>query len=196
YGQSSSGLLRRKSPGLSCNVPISPMGHCAGKELQRAVTSFLLSFSALPVVEVSLAPSSPIDKETALTCSAWDFYPGDIQLSWSKGSQLLTNSTRNDSLFHNSNGSYSYISNLVVSKHDWNEFTQFSCQVNHSTLKMPVVKNFTLTQSEQGKWVLYAGCPCCHGKGTHFLCSYLILRWPLPYYFRRMGFSELLESSV
>ncbi|KAH1186266.1 hypothetical protein KIL84_019015 [Mauremys mutica] len=126
------------------------MRHCAGKELQRAVTSFNPSLSAYQLVEVSLASSSPIDKETTLTCSAWDFYPGDIQLSWSKGSQLLTNSTRNDSLFHNSNGSYSYISNLVVSKHDWNEFAQFSCQVNHSTLKMPVVKNLTLTQSEKG----------------------------------------------
>ncbi|XP_065444318.1 tyrosine-protein phosphatase non-receptor type substrate 1-like isoform X2 [Chrysemys picta bellii] len=106
-----------------------------------------LTVSALPVVEVFLASSSPTDKETTLTCRAWDFYPGDIQLSWSKDSQLLTNSTRNDSLFHNSNGSYSYISNLVVSKHDWNEFAQFFCQVNHSTLKMPVVKNLTLTQS-------------------------------------------------
>ncbi|XP_034646467.1 tyrosine-protein phosphatase non-receptor type substrate 1-like [Trachemys scripta elegans] len=110
-------------------------------------SNFSLTVSALPVVEVSLASSSSIDRETTLTCSAWDFYPGDIQLSWSKDSQLLTNSTRNDSLFHNSNGSYSYISNLVVSKHDWNEFAQFSCQVNHSTLKMPVVKNLTLTQS-------------------------------------------------
>ncbi|XP_053872395.1 tyrosine-protein phosphatase non-receptor type substrate 1-like isoform X2 [Malaclemys terrapin pileata] len=106
-----------------------------------------LTVSALPVVEVFLASSSSIDKEITLTCSAWDFYPVDIQLSWSKDSQLLTNSTRNDSLFHNSNGSYSYISNLVVSKHDWNEFAQFFCQVNHSTLKMPVVKNLTLTQS-------------------------------------------------
>ncbi|CAM5077359.1 unnamed protein product [Natator depressus] len=106
-----------------------------------------LTVSALPVVEVSLASSSPIDKETTLTCSAWDFYPEDIQLSWSKDSQLFTNSTRNDSLFHNSNGSYSYRSNLVVSKDDWNEFAQFSCQVNHSTLKMPVVKKLTLTQS-------------------------------------------------
>ncbi|CAM4461167.1 unnamed protein product [Lepidochelys kempii] len=106
-----------------------------------------LTVSALPVVEVSLASSSPVDKETTLTCSAWDFYPGDIQLSWSKDSHLFTNSTRNDSLFHNSNGSYSYRSNLVVSKDDWNEFAQFSCQVNHSTLKMPVVKNLTLTQS-------------------------------------------------
>ncbi|TFK05363.1 60S ribosomal protein L7 [Platysternon megacephalum] len=131
------------------------MGHCSGKELQRAVTSFLPSLSALPVVEVSLASSSSIDKETTLTCSAWDFYPGDIQLSWSKGSQLLTNSTRNDSLFHNSNGSYSYISNLVVSKHDWNEFAQFSCQVNHSTLKMPVVKNLILTQSASSDYNLH-----------------------------------------
>ncbi|XP_038260247.1 tyrosine-protein phosphatase non-receptor type substrate 1-like [Dermochelys coriacea] len=106
-----------------------------------------LTVSALPVVEVSLASSSPIDKETTLTCSAWDFYPQDIQLSWSKDSQLFTNSPRNDSLFHNINGSYSYRSNLVVSKDDWNEFSQFSCQVNHSTLKMPVVKNLTLTQS-------------------------------------------------
>uniref|UniRef100_A0A8C3RQQ8 Ig-like domain-containing protein n=1 Tax=Chelydra serpentina TaxID=8475 RepID=A0A8C3RQQ8_CHESE len=130
------------------------MGHCTGKELQRAVTSFLPSLSALPVVEVSLASSSPIDKETTLTCSAWDFYPGDVQLSWSKDDQLLTNSTRNDSLFHNSNGSYSYISDLVVSRHDWNEPAQFSCQVNHSTLKMPVVKNLTLTQSDKGKYVL------------------------------------------
>ncbi|XP_039363598.1 tyrosine-protein phosphatase non-receptor type substrate 1-like isoform X1 [Mauremys reevesii] len=115
----------------------------------QSQSNISLTVSALPVVEVSLASSSPIDKETTLTCSAWDFYPGDIQLSWSKGSQLLTNSTRNDSLFHNSNGSYSYISNIVVSKHDWNEFAQFSCQVNHSTLKMPVVKNLTLTQSEK-----------------------------------------------
>lgn len=130
------------------------MGHCTGKELQRAVTSRLPSLSALPVVEVSLASSSPIDKETTLTCSAWDFYPGDIQLSWSKDSQLFTNSTRNDSLFHNSNGSYSYRSNLVVSEDDWNEFAQFSCQVNHSTLKMPVVKKLTLTQSGKGKCVL------------------------------------------
>ncbi|CAM4423927.1 unnamed protein product [Lepidochelys olivacea] len=113
-----------------------------------------LTVSALPVVEVSLASSSPVDKETTLTCSAWDFYPGDIQLSWSKDSHLFTNSTRNDSLFHNSNGSYSYRSNLVVSKDDWNEFAQFSCQVNHSTLKMPVVKNLTLTQSGKGKCVL------------------------------------------
>ncbi|KAG6935195.1 hypothetical protein G0U57_015446, partial [Chelydra serpentina] len=58
-----------------------------------------LTVSALPVVEVSLASSSPIDKETTLTCSAWDFYPGDVQLSWSKDNQLLTNSTRNVTLY-------------------------------------------------------------------------------------------------
>ncbi|XP_075764290.1 tyrosine-protein phosphatase non-receptor type substrate 1-like [Pelodiscus sinensis] len=112
-------------------------------------THISLSVAALPVVGVSLASSPSIDKETMLTCSAWDFYPGDIQLSWTKDGQLLINATRNDSLFHNSNGTSSFISNLIVSRRDWSESALFSCQVNHSSLKMPVVKNLTLKQLDK-----------------------------------------------
>uniref|UniRef100_A0A8D0HUN3 Ig-like domain-containing protein n=1 Tax=Sphenodon punctatus TaxID=8508 RepID=A0A8D0HUN3_SPHPU len=105
-----------------------------------------LTVLASPVVHLSLATPSSTENEMMLVCSAWDFYPEDIQLFWNKDGIKITGKTSNDSLRHNQNGSYSILSSMVVPHYEWNESTQFSCQVNHSTLKMPIVLNLDKLQ--------------------------------------------------
>ncbi|KYO22518.1 tyrosine-protein phosphatase non-receptor type substrate 1 isoform X1 [Alligator mississippiensis] len=124
-------------------------------------TYICLTVSAPPVVELSLVSPFFNNCENTLTCCAWDFYPQDIQFSWYKDGELITSTSKNDSLFPNSNGSYSYISNLIISHSDWSRSVQFSCQVNHSALESPVVKHISLPRAEKDSsklpiWILAA----------------------------------------
>ncbi|XP_030060973.1 uncharacterized protein LOC115471408 [Microcaecilia unicolor] len=110
-----------------------------------------------PVVHLSVELFLPSKNESALLCTARDFYPADIQLSWYKEGQLITDGRQNDSLLIDTNGSYSYLSYLFIPTQDSKELfnnIQFSCQVNHSTLKSPILKYLDLSGHGEGKHAL------------------------------------------
>ncbi|XP_062906250.1 tyrosine-protein phosphatase non-receptor type substrate 1-like [Mobula hypostoma] len=100
-----------------------------------------LKVEARPTVQLTTkAPSSP-DASIQLICTSVEFYPGNIQVSWFRDGELITNGTEDGHLYSNSDGSFSMASFLNLSVSDWSDGGNYSCQVNHSTLSTPIIEH-------------------------------------------------------
>ncbi|XP_067896089.1 immunoglobulin lambda-1 light chain-like [Heterodontus francisci] len=116
-----------------------------------------LTVEAPPIVQLR-AEALPYPNEgIQLVCNSLEFYPGNIQVSWFEDGQLITNGTENGNLYANSDGSFSITSFLNLSILDWNEGGNYSCQVNHSTLSVPIthpVSNLDKSNGKSIKWTI------------------------------------------
>ncbi|XP_059505979.1 uncharacterized protein LOC125457037 [Stegostoma tigrinum] len=118
----------------------------------------LLKVEAQPTVQL-IEKTQPYPNEwRELICTSLEFYPDDIQVSWFKNGQRITNGVKNGTLYTNSDGSFSITSALNLSVLEWNEGEMYSCQVNHSTLPAPITEMICLKKQETAQWNVVDSC--------------------------------------
>ncbi|XP_048459030.1 immunoglobulin lambda-1 light chain-like [Rhincodon typus] len=110
-----------------------------------------ITVEAQPTVQL-IERTQPYPNEgRELICTSLEFYPDDIQVSWFKDGQRITNSIKNGTLYTNSDGSFSITSALNLSVLEQNETGIYSCQVNHSTLSAPTTKRIPVCNQGEKK---------------------------------------------
>ncbi|XP_067848453.1 tyrosine-protein phosphatase non-receptor type substrate 1-like isoform X2 [Heptranchias perlo] len=119
------------------------------KEIQGNATRLIVEGS--PEVEVEFLPWPENSCCIQLVCRAENFYPDNIQLSWSKegkeGSAWI-NSGITITSYNNSRTSFVNIS-------DWQKDDVYSCHVNHSSLQTPLIRRITITFDGQHEGRVY-----------------------------------------
>ncbi|XP_041066806.1 tyrosine-protein phosphatase non-receptor type substrate 1-like [Carcharodon carcharias] len=117
-----------------------------------------IAVEAAPTVQLRAETLPYSNEDLQLICTSLEFYPENIQVSWFKDGQLITNGTKNGTLYANSDGSFSMTSFLNLSIFDWNEGGNYSCQVNHSTLSAPITERISVSDqgsaSDKQLWII------------------------------------------
>ncbi|KAG8547237.1 hypothetical protein GDO81_028824 [Engystomops pustulosus] len=128
----------------TCEVLYSP------EKVKKDITLHIHVFPAPPQVTVT---GNIMDVGSVLRCSVTGFYPLDIDVSWLRGTQILKDVTM-DGPRRNSDGTYSLDSIVTVTRTEDRE-RNFSCRVQHESLREPLQKDIRLTYTDAG-----------HGEGS------------------------------
>ncbi|KAG9463201.1 hypothetical protein GDO78_022211, partial [Eleutherodactylus coqui] len=84
-----------------------------------------------------------LNEESVLRCSVTGFYPMDIGIKWFRGREMLGDVTE-DKPRRNSDGSYSVNSTVTITPTEEDREQNFSCRVQHESLKKPLQEDFQL----------------------------------------------------
>ncbi|KAG9461195.1 hypothetical protein GDO78_017723, partial [Eleutherodactylus coqui] len=84
-----------------------------------------------------------LNEESVLRCSVTGFYPMDIGIKWFRGREMLGDVTV-DEPQRNLDGSYSVNSTATITPTEEDREQNFSCRVQHESLKKPLQEDFQL----------------------------------------------------
>ncbi|XP_071975726.1 uncharacterized protein [Engystomops pustulosus] len=124
----------------TCEVLYSP------EKVKKDITLHIHVFPAPPQVTVT---GNIMDVGSVLRCSVTGFYPLDIDVSWLRGTQILKDVTM-DGPRRNSDGTYSLDSIVTVTRTEDRE-RNFSCRVQHESLREPLQKDIRLTYTDKSE---------------------------------------------
>ncbi|XP_051804656.1 rano class II histocompatibility antigen, A beta chain-like [Acanthochromis polyacanthus] len=118
---------------------------------------------------------------TMLVCSAYDFHPKYIKVSWHRDGQEVTEGVTESEVLMN--GAWTY------QVHSYLEYTpgqqdQISCMVEHATLSEPKILHWDSSLDPSTKSFL-AGGVCALLFGAIFLCFGLIRYWKKSHHTQR-----------
>ncbi|GCC24399.1 hypothetical protein chiPu_0002799 [Chiloscyllium punctatum] len=116
--------------------------------IQLSILIHILLCAARPTVQLIEKTHPDPHEVRELICTSLEFYPDDIQVSWFKDGERITNGIKNGALDTNSDGSFSSTSFLSLSASEWNKGETYSCQVNHSTLSAPTVETICVSNPD------------------------------------------------
>ncbi|XP_059185975.1 rano class II histocompatibility antigen, A beta chain-like [Centropristis striata] len=111
---------------------------------------------------VTLVESSGADDITMLVCSAYDFFPRNIRVTWLRDGQEVTSGVTSSEVMSNEDWTYQVHSYLEVSPGGQD---RVSCMVEHATLREPTIQSWDFSQSERrylvgGVCALLVGAVC------------------------------------
>ncbi|KAI4887195.1 hypothetical protein NFI96_018104 [Prochilodus magdalenae] len=89
-----------------------------------------------PVVTVSFNEKSHYGQLTLLECHMYDFYPKDIEVTWLRDERVVTEGVLYSETMANGDWTYQFHSYLEL---ELQQGEKVSCQVEHSSLKEPLV---------------------------------------------------------
>ncbi|XP_051804479.1 rano class II histocompatibility antigen, A beta chain-like [Acanthochromis polyacanthus] len=138
-------------------------------ELIYNVTEEYMAEPSISLQEVDVASGH----NTMLVCSAYDFHPKYIKVSWHRDGQEVTEGVTESEVLTNGDWTYQV--------HSYLEYTpgqqdQISCMVEHATLSEPKILHWDSSLDPSTKSFL-AGGVCALLFGAIFLCFGLIHYW-------------------
>uniref|UniRef100_A0A3B4A013 Ig-like domain-containing protein n=1 Tax=Periophthalmus magnuspinnatus TaxID=409849 RepID=A0A3B4A013_9GOBI len=101
----------------------------------------LESMYAAPSLKLSTVKQSSHTEPALLLCSAYNFYPQEIQMTWLLNGQEVTSAVTSTDILYNGNLYYQIHSYL---EHRPKPGEEFSCMVEHVTLRDPLLKIWEL----------------------------------------------------
>ncbi|XP_041431856.1 uncharacterized protein LOC121397885 [Xenopus laevis] len=108
---------------------------------------FQLKYKVPPVIFI---PNKVIskNKENTVMCMANGFYPEDIDISWYKDNEPLTNSELGKQE-RNPDGTYRVMGTVTLPPMDGKMDHNFSCRVQHLSLQQPLQEDFQLKYKDE-----------------------------------------------
>ncbi|XP_056392677.1 uncharacterized protein LOC130285343 [Hyla sarda] len=88
-----------------------------------------------------------VNEESVLSCSITGFYPEDVTITWLRGTEILGHVTM-DGPRSNSDGTFSVDSSVTITPTEEDRARDFSCRVQHESLKEPLQIDFKLRYRE------------------------------------------------
>ncbi|KAM9309259.1 DLA class II histocompatibility antigen, DR-1 beta chain-like isoform 1-T2 [Pholidichthys leucotaenia] len=109
-----------------------------------------LDFLAKPVEPtVTLKSMTKADSENVLSCSAWNFYPKQIKLTWLRDGKAVTSNVTSTEELPNGNWLYQIHSELTIIPEPGEKIT---CMVEHASLMEPKLYDWDpVSASDQNK---------------------------------------------
>ncbi|XP_066433989.1 uncharacterized protein [Eleutherodactylus coqui] len=98
-----------------------------------------------------------LNEESILRCSVTGFYPVDISIKWFRGREMLRDVTV-DEPRRNSDGRYSVDSTATITPTEEDREQNFSCRVQHESLKKPLQEEFRLITEVESSAGTIAAC--------------------------------------
>lgn len=83
------------------------------------------------------------NKASTMTCTATEFFPPDIRVTWLRDDQLLQNSEMGE-ITPNDDWTFSVKSTVIITPSDDDRERIFSCRVQHASLPEPKRVDFQL----------------------------------------------------
>ncbi|XP_020559086.1 rano class II histocompatibility antigen, A beta chain isoform X4 [Oryzias latipes] len=120
-------------------------------------------------VEPNVSLQTVEDNDSTLECSALDFYPKHIRLTWFSNGQEVTEGVTFSDVLPNGDWTYqahTYLT-LTPGKQD-----HISCMVQHTSLKEPKIYNWESSKNHTENYII--GGVCALLLGAVFLCGGLI----------------------
>uniref|UniRef100_A0A3P9MQ15 Ig-like domain-containing protein n=1 Tax=Oryzias latipes TaxID=8090 RepID=A0A3P9MQ15_ORYLA len=120
-------------------------------------------------VEPNVSLQTVEDNDPTLECSALDFYPKHIRLTWLSNGQEVTEGVTFSDVLPNGDWTYqahTYLT-LTPGKQD-----HISCMVQHASLKEPKIYNWESSKNHTENYII--GGVCALLLGAVFLCGGLI----------------------
>ncbi|XP_018424888.1 PREDICTED: tapasin-related protein-like [Nanorana parkeri] len=99
------------------------------------------------------------NKASTMTCTATEFYPPDIKITWLGDEQLLQNSELGE-ITLNDDRTFSVLSTVTITPSDGDRDRTFSCRVLHTSLLEPMRKDFQLDIQKDLNIGLIVGIIC------------------------------------
>ncbi|KAG9463689.1 hypothetical protein GDO78_021276, partial [Eleutherodactylus coqui] len=127
------------------NIALSDAGFYACSVLYsrvRKTKDITVYVTAPPQVTIT-RKTVVLNEESVLRCSITGFYPVDIGIKWFRGREMLRDVTE-DKPRRNSDGSYSVDSTATITPTEEDREQNFSCRVQHESLKKPLQEDFQL----------------------------------------------------
>ncbi|KAM3916858.1 uncharacterized protein RB166_016019 [Leptodactylus fuscus] len=120
----------------TCSVLYSPV------KKEKDIIVYIKVETASPRVVIT-DNAVGINEESVLRCSVTGFYPEDIDIKWFRGTERLYSVTL-DGPWRNLNGTYNVDSAVTITPTEEDRERNFSCRVQHESLKDPLQKDFKL----------------------------------------------------
>uniref|UniRef100_H2MBY5 Ig-like domain-containing protein n=1 Tax=Oryzias latipes TaxID=8090 RepID=H2MBY5_ORYLA len=128
------------------------------------------SFLMKSYIEPNVSLQTVEDNDSTLECSALDFYPKHIRLTWFSNGQEVTEGVTFSDVLPNGDWTYqahTYLT-LTPGKQD-----HISCMVQHTSLKEPKIYNWEPSMNQTDRDYIIGGV-CALLLGAVFLCVGLI----------------------